>query len=199
MAADAELNAAEAAERPAPQARTRLLAFADTLAIAGSWFAAASLAVLVVLIVTEILVAFVSKFFPDLPGDVPIAWEYSGYLSGTAFMAATAIALRAGNHIRVGIVINNLSGAVRRGMELLCSLVGTVMAVFLAWTLTRFAIQAAMSGQVSIDSYTPMWIPKSMLAVGAILLAVQMVARLIRGVAGAPLEDESLKATGVVE
>jgi TRAP-type mannitol/chloroaromatic compound transport system permease small subunit len=169
------------------------------LAIAGSWFAAASLGILIVLIVAEILVAFVSKFFPDLPGDIPIAWEYSGYLSGTAFMAATAIALRAGNHIRVGVVIANVSPTIRRGMEILCSAVGAVLTVFLAWTLVRFSLQAWTGGQLSIDSYTPMWIPKSLLAIGATLLAVQMVARLIRSVAGAPLEDEKLKATGTLE
>jgi len=199
MTINAELNAVETVERPASQARLRLLAFADNLALAGSWFASASLAILVVLIVAEIVVAFVSKFFPDLPGDIPIAWEYSGYLSGTAFMAATAIALRAGNHIRVGVLIANVGPGVRRGMEILCTAVGAVLTVFLAWTMIRFSFQAWAGGQLSIDSYSPMWVPKSMLAVGALLLAVQMVARLIRSVAGGPLEDESLKATGVLE
>lgn len=199
MTANADLNAMETVERPAPKTQARLLAIADWLAIAGSWFAAASLGILIVLIVAEILVAFVSKFFPDLPGDIPIAWEYSGYLSGTAFMAATAIALRAGNHIRVGVVIANVSPTIRRGMEILCSAVGAVLTVFLAWTLVRFSLQAWTGGQLSIDSYTPMWIPKSLLAIGATLLAVQMVARLIRSVAGAPLEDEKLKATGTLE
>ena len=199
MTINAELNTVETVEHPASPTQSRLLAFADKLAIAGSWFASASLAILVVLIVAEILVAFVSKFFPDLPGDIPVAWEYSGYLSGTAFMAATAIALRAGNHIRVGVLLSNVGPRVHRGMEFLCSAVGTVLAVFLAWTMIRFAYEAWAGGQLSIDSYSPMWVPKSMLAVGAVLLAVQMVARLIRCVAGAPLEDENLKATGTLE
>jgi TRAP-type mannitol/chloroaromatic compound transport system permease small subunit len=84
-------------------------------------------------------------------------------------------------------------------MEIFCSALGSVLTVFLAWTLIRFAVQAAMGGQVSIDSYTPLWVPKAGLAVGAILLAVQMVARLVRSIAGIPMEDEKLKATGLTE
>ena len=56
-----------------------------------------------------------------------------------------------------------------------------------------------MGGQLSLDSYTPLWIPKTGLAVGAILLAIQMIARLIRSLTGIPTEDEKLKATGLTE
>lgn len=199
MAADANVDTIRGAASPAPRFLAGFLTLSDKLAVFGGWLAASALGVLVVLIVAEILVAFVSKFFPDLPGDIPIAWEYSGYLSGTAFIAATAIALRAGTHIRVTALIANVGPSVRRALEIACSAVGTVLTVFLAWTLTRFAIQAAMSGQLSLDSYTPLWIPKAGLAVGAILLAVQMVARLIRSVTGIPTEDEELKATGLTE
>lgn len=199
MAADANVDTIRGAASPAPRFLAGFLLLSDKLAVFGGWLAASALGVLVVLIVSEILVAFVSKFFPDLPGDIPIAWEYSGYLSGTAFIAATAIALRAGTHIRVTALISNVRPTVRRGLEVFCSAVGSVLTVFLAWTLTRFAVQAAMSGQLSLDSYTPLWIPKAGLAVGAILLAVQMVARLIRSVTGIPTEDEKLKATGLTE
>jgi len=199
MAADASVDTIRGAASPAPRLLAGFLALSDRLAVFGGWLAASALGVLVVLIVAEILVAFVSKFFPDLPGDIPIAWEYSGYLSGTAFIAATAIALRAGTHIRVTALIANVGPSVRRGLEVFCSALGSILTVFLAWTLTRFAVQAAMSGQLSIDSYTPLWIPKAGLALGAILLAVQMVARLIRSVTGIPTEDETLKATGLTE
>jgi TRAP-type mannitol/chloroaromatic compound transport system permease small subunit len=199
MAADTNVEEIRGAAVPAPRILTPLLALADKLAIAGAWLAAVSLGILVVLIVSEITVAFISKFFRDLPGDIPIAWEYSGYLSGTAFLAATAITLRAGGHIRVGVLLANVGPSIRHALEIFCSALGTVMTVFLAWTLIRFAVQAAAGDQLSIDSYTPMWIPKGLLAVGAILLAVQMIARLIRSVAGIPMEDESLKGSGLTE
>jgi TRAP-type C4-dicarboxylate transport system permease small subunit len=199
MAADMNVEAIEGAETPARRSLSPLLALADKLAIVGGWLAAASLGLLVVLIVAEILVAFVSKFFRDLPGDIPIAWEYSGYLSGTAFLAATAISLRAGGHIRVGVLITKVGPSARRMLEIFCAALGTVLTVFLAWTLIRFAMQAAAGDQLSIDSYTPMWIPKAFMASGAVLLAVQMIARLIRSVAGGAMEDESLKATGLSE
>jgi TRAP-type mannitol/chloroaromatic compound transport system permease small subunit len=199
MAADTSVQTIRDAAMPSPRILTPVLAIADKLAIVGGWLAAACLGLLVVLIVAEIVVAFTSKFFRDLPGDIPIAWEYSGYLSGTAFLTATAIALRAGGHIRVGVLIANTGPALRRILEIFCAALGSVMTVFLAWTLIRFTVQAAVGGQVSIDSYTPMWIPKALLAAGAVLLAVQMVARLIRSIAGIATEDESLKATGLSE
>jgi TRAP-type mannitol/chloroaromatic compound transport system permease small subunit len=199
MVTDANVETIRGEGMPAPRILTAVLAVADKAAIVGGWLAAAALAILVVLIVSEISVAFVSKFFRNLPGDIPIAWEYSGYLSGTAFLAATAMTLRAGGHIRVGVLIANVPPAVRRIFEILCAALGTTLTVFLAWTLIRFAAQAALSGEVSIDSYTPMWIPKSLMAAGAILLAIQMIARLIRSVAGGELDDEKLKATGLSE
>ena len=199
MASDANVDSVRGAGMPAPRILTSVLTVADKAAIVGGWLAAAALGVLVVLIVSEISVAFVSKFFRDLPGDIPIAWEYSGYLSGTAFLAATAMTLRAGGHIRVGVLISNVPTPVRRVFEVFCAALGTVLTVFLAWTLIRFAFQAAVSGEVSIDSYSPMWVPKAFMALGAVLLAVQMIARLIRSVAGGELDDEKLKATGLVE
>lgn len=199
MTTDANVETIRGAAMPAPQILTSVLAVTDKAAIVGGWLAAAALASLVVLIVSEISVAFVSKFFRDLPGDIPIAWEYSGYLSGTAFLAATSMTLRAGGHIRVGVLISNVPAPVRRVFEFICAALGTVLTVFLAWTLIRFAVEAAIAGEVSIDSYTPMWIPKSLMAMGGVLLAIQMVARLIRSVAGGELDDENLKATGVVE
>ena len=58
--------------------------------------------------------------------------------------------------------------------------------------MVRFALQSYGYDQRSSESYTPLWIPQAALAIGAVILALQMVVRLIAALLGAPLEDKTL-------
>jgi TRAP-type mannitol/chloroaromatic compound transport system permease small subunit len=186
-----------AATAPAPVAM--LLAAADALAVLGGWLAAGCLAALVLLISAEILVAAASRVFPSLPGDIPIAWEYSAYLMGAAFLLGAAVTLRAGGHIRVSILVSRLGPGPLRALEIVTALLGSAVTIFFAWSLLLFAWRSFTSGQVSGGSFTPLWIPQAALAAGAVLLAIQMVARLARSLLGLATEDHALKAAGLAE
>jgi TRAP-type mannitol/chloroaromatic compound transport system permease small subunit len=164
----------------------RALAAVDAIGVAAGWAAAACLCGLTLLIAGEIGVRFLSGIFPNVPATIPIAWEYSAYLMGNAFMFGSATTLRAGGHIRVGILPQSLPPTALRLLELVATLIGLYACAFLAWSLSEFAWDAFRRGQTSISSASPMWPPKAGIALGAAILTLQMAARLLRVLAGLP-------------
>jgi len=171
----------------------------DRLALASAYLAAACLAALTLLTLAEIATALLSRFIPVFPSGISIAWEYSAYLMGAAFMFGGALTLRAGMQIRVELLLRARNGRFARPLELFSSLIGAAFMVFLAWNLTAFAIQSYVSGQVSGDSMTPLWIPQAALALATCVFALQTVARVLACLAGLPLDNEAFKVASPAE
>jgi len=167
-------------------------AMADAVAVAAAHAAVLCLAALVALVTAEIVLALLSKMIPSLPPGIGIAWEYSSYLMGIAFLLGSGLTLRAGMHIRVELLIRARGGRFARLCEIASALVGTLFSGLLAWSLARFTLQSLTSGQVSGDSLTPLWIPQAALTVGAGVLFLQMLLRLLAALIDAPLEDKTL-------
>lgn len=165
---------------------------ADAVALWAAYAAALCLAALVALVAAEIVLALASKVFRSLPPGVGIAWEYSSYLMGIAFMLGSGLTLRAGMHIRVELLLRAGHGRLARLFEIISALIGTVFTALLAWSLGQFTLQSLMSGQVSGDSFTPLWIPQSALTLGCAVLFLQMLLRLAATVLNEPLEDKTL-------
>src|ERR1043165_8066847 len=137
------------------------------------WIGAACLIALTLLMLAEITVRALSNFFPSVPADIPVAWEYSSYLMAACFTFGAAMTLRAGGHIRVTLVLGRLQPRARRFAEIAASLVATVFLGFLATAMARFAWTAFNGGQTSISSGTMLWIPEAVIAFGMVLLALQ--------------------------
>ncbi|WP_114011620.1 TRAP transporter small permease [Cohaesibacter intestini] len=164
------------------------------LAIGGGILATICLTLLTFLVFSEVAVSSLSKIIPGMRTDIPIAWEYSGYLMGTAFMLGSAITMRAGGHIRVTALLFLISPKIRHVVETFATLVGTLFSAFLSWALIAFTYRSFMDGNVSFASYTPLWIPQTGMTIGASILTLALVERLFRCLLGVPLELPSLKA-----
>ena len=179
----------------APHALVVLLDSIDKLGRFGGAVAALALAILTLIILAEIVTRLLSNYIEGMPAGVPMAWEYSSYLMGTAFMAGAAMTLRAGSHIRVNILLTNVPAAGRRLLETLASTIGLGLTSFLAYSLVMFTWGSFVRGQTSISSDTPVWIPEAAITVGAILLALQMLARLLQSLWGLAVEDPTLRTS----
>jgi len=188
---DQSLNAA------APAPLRFLLDAIEKLGRLDGWIGAACLVALTLLMLAEITVRALSNFFPWVPADIPVAWEYSSYLMAACFTFGAAMTLRAGGHIRVTLVLGKLSGPARRWMEVCASLIATMFTGFLAIAMVRFSWAAFERGQTSISSGTLLWIPEAVIAFGMVLLALQFFARFIQALLGLPLEDHRIKAAPV--
>lgn len=169
-----------------------LQSIADRIASAATWAAAACLTALLAIVLCEILVGVLSRLSPSFPSSIGFAWEYSAYLMGAAFMLGSGLSLRAGMHVRVELLLASGGRRHARLFEFASAAIGSAFAVTLAWSMVRFALQSYGYDQRSSESYTPLWIPQAALAAGTVILALQMVVRLLACLVGAPLEDKSL-------
>ena len=176
-----------------------LHSIADGIALAAAFLAAACIVALTGLILTEITVAFVARFFPSMPAGIGIGWEYSAYLMGGAFMLGAGMTLRAGQQIRVELLLRAADGKFARLCELASCLVGTITTVFLAITMSQLTMRMFASGEASQDSFTPLWIPQSALTVGAVILALQMILRTLASVMNARVDRPELGAATQIE
>jgi TRAP-type C4-dicarboxylate transport system permease small subunit len=163
------------------------------------WLGAACLVALTGLMLGEVLVRALSDIFPWVPADIPVAWEYSSYLMAAAFTFGAAMTLRAGGHIRVTLVLARVTPATRRWMETVLAAMGAAFTGYLAVAMVNFTWRSFSSGQVSISSESPLWVPQALVTFGIVLLVLQFVARFFQALFGLPLEDLNMRAASVAE
>jgi TRAP-type C4-dicarboxylate transport system permease small subunit len=176
-----------------------LYRIADGISLAAAFLAAACIVALTGLILTEIVVAFTARFVPSMPSGIGIGWEYSAYLMGGSFMLGAGMTLRAGQQIRVELLLRAAGGRYARFGELASCLLGSAITVFLAITMSQLTIRMFNSGEASQDSFTPLWIPQSALTAGAIILALQMLVRTLAAIVGDRVERPELGAATQIE
>ena len=163
----------------------RVLAGIDALSRGCGYVAAALVLGIAGLILAEIFCRTV------LNVSLSFAWEYAAYFFAVSILLGAAFALRTGGHVRVMLLSQSVSPRVAHWLDVAATVVGTMIAGFLAWALAAFAARSWMSGSTSptIDE-TPLVYPQAAMAFGAALLTLQLVARAVRLLVGEPPEDE---------
>jgi TRAP-type C4-dicarboxylate transport system permease small subunit len=171
---------------------TRALLAVDKLAKLDGWLGALCLFLLCLLMIAGIVVRTLSTVVNWLPKDIPIAWEYSSYLMAVTFTFGAALTLRAGGHIRVRVLLGNASPAAVKILECVSAAAGFAFATFFSIAMTHFSYRAFTTDERSLASSTPLWIPQAFVAFGAVLLALQLLARLGQLCLGEPVEDKNI-------
>jgi TRAP-type mannitol/chloroaromatic compound transport system permease small subunit len=172
---------------------------ADLLSIVGSYLAVACTVGLTSLVLAEILVATLARLIPGIPASIHVGWEYSGYLMGASFLLGAGMTLRAGLQIRVEMLMRAGQARFARQFEAISSIIGAGVSVFLAASMVNLTLRTWRFGEVSQDSLTPLWIPQAVLALGAIILALQLIARVLTCFAGNSVNKPSLGAATAIE
>lgn len=117
----------------------------------------------------------------------PPVWidQFTGFLLVALVMMGVAEAYRRGNHISIDLLTENLSGGWQRLRLIwsdLCVLAFSAVLVLSTWEAIEFAhsFGSFTSGSIEIAS----WIPQVPILVGALLLGLFAIARLIGHVFG---------------
>lgn len=154
--------------------RNLLSRWIDVSSGVGGVIAACCLMLLALIITYEVTVRY---FFGS-----PTAWvqEFSVYLwMAIAFLAA-AYALRSDSHFSVTILVDRLNAGNRRRLRILTHLVGlgySVTFVIKGIEMVHFSYEM---GDVSTGLIqVPLWMPGSLLPIGAVLLALQFFNKLL--------------------
>ena len=116
---------------------------------------------------------------------VPLADEFAGFCLAAATFLALAPTLRAGGHVRVGLMLSRTRGRGRRLVEAWCLAVGAAVTGYFAWYSADMTWESFQFGDVGQGLVpTPLWIPQLGMTVGIAVLAVAFVDDLVRVVRG---------------
>ena len=176
-----------------------LESIADGLSLLAGYLAALCVMILTGLILAEIIVALLARVIPSMPSGIGIAWEYRAYLMGGAFMLGAGMTLRAGQQIRVELLLRAWGGRFHALFDTMSSVAGTVITLYLASAMVSLTLRTYGHGEVSQDSLTPLWLPQAGLALGASLLALQMAVRMMANLLRQPAERPELGAATAIE
>ncbi|WP_417522881.1 TRAP transporter small permease subunit [Marinovum sp.] len=194
------LSEGSAAARPTPRGPAAALqGAADLVALVGAWGAGLCIVGLTLLVLADILLAFFSQYLHFVPSGTGVGWEYSAYLMGAAFLLGSGMTLRAGLQLRVELVMSAGPRWLARGLEIVSAALGTAVTGALTLWLFNFTLRTYGYGEVSQESFTPLWIPQAVLTLGAGVLALQMLARLVSALAGHALDNPRLGAASAIE
>jgi TRAP-type C4-dicarboxylate transport system permease small subunit len=176
-----------------------LLTSIDRLARIDGWIAGGALVALTLFILSGVGLRLLSKVFDNVPAGLSTSWEYSSYLLAAVFTFGSAMALRAGHHIRVTLLLSHFSRNNVWKLEVITAAVGMAVSAFVCYSLVHFTWLSLLQGQKSMSSDTPLWIPKAVVSFGFFLLALQFTGRFISAFVGLPLEDRSMRPPVPIE
>lgn len=101
---------------------------------------------------------------------------YAGYLMAGGVFLALAHTFKAGEHIRVTLLIQRLTGTAHKLLELACLALGVALTGLVAWACVRLAWLSWVFNEPSqATDRTPLWIPQSFFAFGAVVLFIAFV------------------------
>ena len=139
--------------------------------------AAALAAAFMVGLLLMVLLSIVGRQFQF---HVPGTDAYAGYLMAGSGFLALAHTLKRGEHIRVTLLINALSGKARRGLELWALFAACLLSLLFAVYSCRLAWQSRAFHDVSTgNDATPLWIPQLAMAAGSVILAIAFIDELV--------------------
>lgn len=168
------------------RAASIFLRISEVAASVGAAGAALFLAAIPVLVVAEILARAL------LNRSLGVSWEYATYFMALVFLLGAAFTLRTGGHIRVSVLPIRANKTATAIVECVASAMGAALAVFLAMALSELAWQAFIRDITSATpAQTPLFLPMAGAAIGAWLLALQMAARIVAVLTGAPVEHKA--------
>ena len=123
--------------------------------------------------------------------ELPGADAYAGYCMAAAAFLAMASTLRRGEHIRVTLIMNRLSPAAYRALDIFCHVVALAIAAALAWSSIGLVGQSYAFNDIStgLDA-TPLWIPQLGMAVGSSVFALAFAVDLVDLLAGRKVREE---------
>lgn len=147
--------------------------FLDGLYAYSAWLAGISMIGVLVMVLLTIL----SRFFGFA---APGTDAYAGYaMAGAGFMAL-ASTLKAGEHIRVTLILGMLKGKAHKTLEVIALSIATTLAGFLAFYASRMVWQSWEIEDISmgIDA-TPLWIPQIFMALGTLVFFIAFCDELV--------------------
>ncbi len=163
----------------------RLVRMTETLSDWMAGISAVMLALMTVLILTEILL------WNTLSKTTLIADEYSAYgLAAIIFMGA-GYCLKEKGHIRITLILSFLPQRLAAGITFVATAVTTAFMGYLWWYLFKM-VQATVryNSTSGTLTQTPLWIPQTLMLIGAACFLIQLVGTTVKTFAAIATNEE---------
>lgn len=157
----------------------------DTLYAVSLWLAALCLMAIALLVGAQIAgrivdAVLVRAGMEPIGFVIPSLAEICGYLLAAGSFLALAGTLRAGAHIRVGMVLTHLGPRARQVVEAVVFTGAAGLAAYMTWHLGKFAYVSWSFGEVSSGLVpVPLVYPQAAMAVGMAVATVAFVDELV--------------------
>lgn len=112
--------------------------------------------------------------------NIPGLDGYAGYSIAAALFLALPATLQSNEHIRATLLLERVSSGVRGVLEMVSLLLGSGIALFLAWFAVRLVWMSYTLHDVAYTGdATPLWIPQLSMALGCVGFAVAFLQALV--------------------
>ena len=106
--------------------------------------------------------------------------DFAGFSMAASAFLGLSYTFHSNEHIRVTLVLQRFRGQTRRGLEIWCHVLGTILAGFFAYYSVKMALVSWQIDEVSVGLIpVPLWIPQLAMAVGTVMLTVAVLDRLV--------------------
>jgi TRAP-type C4-dicarboxylate transport system permease small subunit len=110
---------------------------------------------------------------------------YAGYCMAASGFLALAHTLKRGEHIRVGLILERLSGGARKGLEIWALGASVLLAGLCAFYSAKLAWGSLKFNDISTgNDATPLWIPQLGMAIGTAILVIALIDELVMELRG---------------
>jgi TRAP-type C4-dicarboxylate transport system permease small subunit len=111
--------------------------------------------------------------------------DFAGFCMAASSFLGLAHTYRRNEHIRVGMLVDRLTGNTRRVAESLCLTASSFLIGYFAWfaadmVLTSYQINDMSQGLVAV----PLWLPQSGMALGLVIMSIALLEDLVAALSG---------------
>jgi TRAP-type C4-dicarboxylate transport system permease small subunit len=106
--------------------------------------------------------------------------EVASFLQVLLIFGGAAATFRAGGHVRVDLITGAVRPTVRAWLRVGTLALGIVVLAVAIWVTTQSAMTAFRYGRVSAVMLYPLWLPMAWIPAGLALMALAMLAALVR-------------------
>ena len=135
--------------------------------------AAALAAFFMVLLLVMVLLSIVGR---ELGFYVRGTDAYAGYFMAAAGFLALAHTLKKGEHIRVTLLINAVTGRAKKAIEIWALTAAVGLAGLFAYYSVKLSVNSFQFNDISTgNDATPLWIPQIAMGVGSVVLLIAFI------------------------
>lgn len=151
--------------------------------------AAALAALFMVLLLVMVLLSVVGR---ELGFYVRGTDSYAGYFMAAAGFLALAHTLKKGEHIRVTLLINAVTGRYKKAIEIWALVAAIALTGLFAYYSVKLSVNSFQFNDISTgNDATPLWIPQIAMAVGTVILLIAFIDELVLELSGKRVEAGS--------